>query len=163
MLDSHSCWKQSVSRISNDSQSAQNQFQIAIVTANKIQAWIWIPNFGISLKPNWIFFQKSLWKLFPLTTRDRTLGIRWPFVVFAVFSRIIWQWFSVKALFYYTYMNWSPIIGVVYGVVDETKAWLQLLSQYFVTLSSLWQKSLFPDSNIRTENISIKSYDSYVM
>ena len=64
----------------------------------------------------------------------------------------------LKAIFYYTI--W---IGVVSGVVNKTKAWLQLLSQYFVTSSSVWQKSLFPDSNIRTENISTTSYDSYVM
>ena len=114
--------------------------------------------FRMNLKPNWVFFQKSLRKLFPLTTCDGALGIRRPFVVFAIFSRIIWHWFYWKLYFYYTI--W---IGVVSGVVNKTKAWLQLLSQYFVTLSSLWQKSLFPDSNIRPENISFKSYDSYVM
>ena len=49
------------------------------------------------------------------------------------------------------------------GVVNETQTRLQLLSQYFVTLSSFWQKLLLPDSSIRTENISATSYDSYIM
>ena len=50
---------------------------------------------GMNLKPNWVFFQKSLWKLFSLTTRDRALGIGWPLVVLAIFSGIIWHWFSL--------------------------------------------------------------------